>query len=108
MIFDVVAAVVFAAIGRLSHGESLAGLAATAWPFAVAAAVGSLVAGRRGGPWWVQGLLAWAITTFGGIGLRFAAGGGVQPGFVVVTAVVLAIFLLGWRALFHRRLTPSA
>ena len=34
-----------------------------------------------------------------GLLLRAVAGQGVQGGFVIVTGVVLAIFLLGWRVI---------
>jgi hypothetical protein len=33
-----------------------------------------------------------------GLLLRAVTGQGVQPSFVIVTSVVLAVFLLGWRA----------
>ncbi|MGC3995882.1 MAG: DUF3054 domain-containing protein [Propionicimonas sp.] len=106
--YDIVLVFLFAAIGRLSHGEDLSMLGATAWPFVMAATVGSLVATWREGRWWVQGLTVWAITVAGGTLLRFVSGAGVQPGFVVVTALTLALFLIGWRAVLRTQLTDSA
>lgn len=109
--FDVAAAVLFALIGRASHGAefSLAGIAQTAWPFVVAAAVGSLLASRfGGGQWWRQGLIAWLVTVAGGIALRLAGGETAQPGFVIVTGVVLAVMLLGWRAVVALRTRRTA
>lgn len=104
---DVVLVIAFAAIGRISHGETLspAELGSTAWPFVVAAIVGSLVATWRRGTWWVQGLTAWSITLVGGMLLRLASGASVALGFVAVTSLVLAVFLIGWRWLARRRLT---
>lgn len=98
--FDVAAAVVFAIVGRASHGSelSLAGIAQTAWPFAVAATAGSLLASRFGGDsWWRAGPIAWGVTVLGGIGLRLLGGETAQLPFVVVTAAVLALLLFGWR-----------
>jgi hypothetical protein len=102
--YDIVLVFLFAAIGRLSHGEDLAQLGLTAWPFIMASIVGSLVASWRDGSWLVQGLTAWVITTAGGMLLRFVSGGGVEPGFVAVAAAVLAVFLIGWRALLRKQL----
>ncbi len=98
---DVAAALVFAIIGRASHGSELSptGIWQTAWPFLVAAVAGSLLASRfGGGSWWLAGLIAWAVTALGGIGLRLLGGDTAQPAFVAVTAAVLAVLLLGWRA----------
>lgn len=104
---DVVLVVVFATIGRASHAEelTLAGIATTAWPFLVAVVVGSLL-GRRlgGGSWWRQGLVVWVVTVVGGVLLRLVGGATAAPGFVIVTSIVLAVFLIGWRGLARRRL----
>jgi hypothetical protein len=100
--FDVAAAIVFAIIGRASHGSelSLPGITQTAWPFVVAAIAGSLLASRFGGDsWWRAGLIAWAVTVLGGVGLRLLGGETAQLPFVVVTAAVLALLLIGWRAI---------
>jgi hypothetical protein len=102
--YDVVLVFLFTAIGRLSHAEGLAGLGATAWPFVTAAVVGSLVATWRRGPWWVQGLTAWAISTAGGVALRLVGGDTAAPTFILTTALILAAFLIGWRALLRRQL----
>jgi hypothetical protein len=40
----------------------------------------------------------WVGTLVGGMLLRAMTGGGVQVSFVLVAAVVLAVLLLGWRA----------
>ena len=108
---DVVCVLAFAAIGRLSHGEGLgpAGLVATAWPFLVGISLGQVLALVRRHPRSpTSGLLVWASAVVVGMVLRALTGGGVEPSFVVVTAVVLAAFLLGWRAVAQLRERHSA
>ena len=99
---DLVCVLVFAAVGRASHAEgvTLAGLAVTAWPFLAGALVGTAAAARRRRPGSLgSGLLVWLGTVLLGLLLRALTGAGVAASFVVVTAVVLAAFLLGWRGL---------
>ena len=101
---DLALVLAFAAIGRVSHGEDLGfgGLARTVWPFAAAwllAWVG-IVSFRRRRERCAGlgvGVRVWAVVVLVGLVLRHATGGGVQPSFVVVTAVALGVFLLGWR-----------
>jgi len=89
LVLDLVLVAVFAVIGRASHAESLdlAGIATTAWPFAVSVALGSVVASWRNWPWWVQGIFVWVVALVGGISL--------------------AVFLIGWRAILRKRLTTA-
>jgi FtsH-binding integral membrane protein len=101
---DLVLVVVFAAIGRVSHGEDLgpAGMARTAGPFVVGWLVGwvlvVLVPATRLRPRsLLAGVLVWVPTVVVGMLVRHALGDGVQTSFVVVTTIVLAVFLLGWR-----------
>ncbi len=101
---DLVLVVVFAAIGRVSHGEDLgvAGLAATAGPFAAGWLVGwalvALVPATRTAPRSLRaGVLVWVPAVVVGMLVRSAVGEGVQTSFVIVTTVVLAVLLLGWR-----------
>lgn len=92
--------VVFAAVGRASHGESaLDGLWVTAWTFLLALVVGWGVAFAWRAPLAPlrTGVPVWAVTVVGGMLLRGASGQGVQVAFVVVAAVVLLLFLVGWR-----------
>jgi hypothetical protein len=100
MAADGVAILAFATVGRLSHAEglSLPGVIGVAWPFLVGGAVGTL-AGRtwRRPQALSSGGWVWLGTVAGGMLLRWATGGGVQPSFVLVAGVVLAVFLLGWR-----------
>ncbi|HEY0239476.1 MAG TPA: DUF3054 domain-containing protein [Friedmanniella sp.] len=101
---DLLCVLVFAAIGRASHGEDLGplGLATTTWPFAAGWLVGEVlvlaVAAARARPLGLMaGVLVWLPTVVLGMVLRTVSGAGVQTSFVVVATVVLGLFLLGWR-----------
>jgi hypothetical protein len=104
LLVDVLLVVVFAAIGRASHDEANAvvGVLGTAWPFLVGTAVGWGVVrfARRAWPLDVgPGVTVWFATVLIGMVLRRAVGSGTAVSFVVVASLVLAAFLLGWRAL---------
>jgi hypothetical protein len=98
---DGVAILAFATVGRLSHGEGLSvpGVMGVAWPFLAGGAAGTLL-GRtwRRPAALTSGAWVWLGAVAGGMLLRWASGGGVQPSFVVVAGVVLAVLLIGWRA----------
>ncbi|MGN6332200.1 MAG: DUF3054 domain-containing protein [Motilibacteraceae bacterium] len=98
---DVVAVLVFAAVGRRSHeeGGSLAGVLATAWPFLAGTVVGWLLsrAWTRAGRLLPTGVTVWLSTVAVGMLLRRLTGHGTAASFVVVALVVLGAFLLGWR-----------
>jgi Protein of unknown function (DUF3054) len=98
---DACCVLVFVLIGRANHqaGESLAGIAGTAWPFLAGLAVGEAVtrAWRRPAAVIPVGAGIWAATVIGGQVLRVVAGQGTKPAFVAVSALFLALFLLGWR-----------
>jgi len=110
--FDVVLVFVFVVIGRRSHGErlTLLGTAETWWPFLVGLTVGWLVtrAWQRPLGVVVPGLPLWISTVVIGLLLRLATGHTAELPFVIVTIVVLAAFLVGWRALAagFRRIRP--
>ncbi|MFB2585168.1 DUF3054 domain-containing protein [Herbiconiux liukaitaii] len=101
-VVDVVLVLLFVAIGRGSHDESgaLLGFLTTAWPFLAGAAVGWLVARAWRHPFAVvrTGVVVWVAAVALGMLLRVASGQGVQLSFVIVTAIVLGVFLVGWRA----------
>lgn len=99
---DVVLVLVFVLIGRGSHGENvLAGLFQTSWPFLAGLVVGWLIclAWRRPSALWPTGVTVWAATTVLGMLLRVLSGQGIAVPFVIVATLVLAVFLLGWRAI---------
>lgn len=115
VVVDIVMVVLFAAVGRASHAEGLApvDVAGVAWPFLVGALVGWMllvvVVSRRS--WWLEGVVVWACTLVLGMMLRVISGGGIQVSFIIVAAIFLALFLVGWRgiaALVLRRRTPPA
>ena len=99
-VIDLVLLVVFVLTGRASHGEDLAGFVGTLLPFLAALQTGWLLrAGRPPLALLRSGVVIWATTVVVGMLLRGASGEGTALAFVVVTAVVLAAFFLGWRAL---------
>ncbi|WP_431806761.1 DUF3054 domain-containing protein [Microbacterium paraoxydans] len=104
LIVDAVLVLVFAAIGRASHQEDPAGFLLTAWPFLVALLLGYAVAlllpGRPRRPWSLAwGAVVWVVTVAGGMLVRVLSGDTAEVPFIVVAAIVLGLFLVGWRAL---------
>lgn len=99
---DAVAVLAFTLIGIASHDGSLvAAFGRVVWPFALAAAIGWAVtrAWRDPARVWPTGVLIWLVTAAGGLVLRGVSGQGLAWSFAMVTAVFLAITMLGWRAL---------
>lgn len=104
LIVDAVFVLIFAVIGRASHGEDPAGFLLTAWPFLVALLVGHVVAvllpGRPRRPWSVLwGTVVWIVTVAGGMLLRVLGGDTAEVPFIIVATLVLGVFLVGWRAI---------
>lgn len=102
LVADLVAVVVFAAIGRLNHAGSgdLWGLAATVAPFAVGLGAAWATPLVRADPSGLRaGVVALAGTVVGGLALRAGFTGSLPLSFAVVTLISLAVLLLGWRAL---------
>lgn len=117
-VIDVCCVLAFVAIGRASHhdGETIGGLASTAWPFLAGLAVGLLVtrAWRRPAAIVTAGLGAWLGTVAVGMLLRVVAGQGTAVAFIGVAVAFLGLFLLGWRGVaavaavaFQRGRPPS-
>jgi hypothetical protein len=102
LIADAVLVLVFVLIGRASHEENpVLGALVTYWPFLVALLAGWALARAWQNPLAVLrgGVPIWVTTVALGMLLRVLSGQGVQWSFVIVTSVVLAVFLLGWRAI---------
>jgi hypothetical protein len=96
---DVALVLVFVLIGRASHNENLLGTLNTLWPFVSGLAIGWIVTRAWRDPLsiaWI-GVGVWISTVVVGMLLRTLSGQGVQVSFIVVAAIVLGVFLLGWR-----------
>lgn len=100
---DVVLVILFAVIGRASHAEVLdvSGVWATAWPFLSGLAISWAATRAWRGPLGVvwPGLALWVGTVVIGMLLRLATGEGAAVPFIIVAAITLAVFLLGWRGI---------
>jgi hypothetical protein len=107
---DVVAVVLFVVIGRAAHhhGETVAGFASTAWPFAVGLGAGwALVVAmgrrqigivRRASPASLAAGGAVCVCTVAiGMALRVVAGQGTAPAFIAVATGFLGAVMLGGR-----------
>ena len=99
---DVLCVIVFCTIGRRSHSEGLtvAGIAATAWPFLVGTAVGWLLSRgwRHPAALVPSGVTVWLCTVVVGMAIRKLTSASVAPSFIVVASLSTALLLLGWRA----------
>jgi hypothetical protein len=96
--------VLFVAIGRREHerDSAIAGLIGTAAPFVIALAIAWLALRAWQRPTsWTTGVGIWAITLVVGMMLRnLVFGDGTATSFVIVATVFLALFLIGWRAIY--------
>lgn len=103
LVIDAALVVLFALLGMRSHhdGFSILALATVAWPFLAGTAIGWGIARawREPAAPLRTGLVVWLLAAGGGMVLRVATGGGFAWSFLAVTALVLAAFLIGWRAL---------
>ncbi len=103
VLLDCSCVLLFVIIGRASHtkGESLAGIASTAWPFLAGLAGGWLAARawRRPSGLWPAGVGAWLGTAGLGMVFRVVSGQGTAAAFIGVALAFLGMFLLGWRLL---------
>ena|ERR1700722_8541026 len=101
VLLDVCCVLAFVIIGRASHakGETLAGIASTAWPFLAGLAGGWLAARawRRPLALWPAGTGAWLGAVALGMILRVVYGQGTVFAFICVALTFLGLFLLGWR-----------
>lgn len=99
---DVASVLVFVAIGRSvhGHGDAIAGIVSTAWPFLT-----GLVAGWAASRAWRSparlvpaGVAAWLGAAALGMVVRVLAGQGTKFPFILVTLGFLGATMLGWRA----------
>ncbi|MSY29082.1 MAG: DUF3054 family protein [Actinobacteria bacterium] len=105
---DIIAVVLFVAIGRRNHDESTAidGIATVAAPFLIALAIAWITsrAWRTPGSWRTS-VIVWLITVFGGLELRhFVFDRGTATPFVIVATLVLGALIVGGRYVLNLRL----
>ncbi len=107
---DVLSVLVFVVIGRATHtkGDTVAGIASTAWPF-----LAGMVAGWLAGRAWKRptaivptGVAAWLGCAALGMTFRVIAGQGTAFAFILVALAFLGATMLGWRLAW--RLLASA
>lgn len=98
---DVLAVLAFTIVGRRSHAEGIdaLGVLSTATPFLLGLLIGWLgIRAWRAPLRLAVGLGVWAAVVVTGLGLRAALTHRLPSTFVLITAVSLALLLLGWRA----------
>ena len=104
-LFDVIAVAIFVGVGHLTHGDNAEFWKVTVLPFGLGLLAGWLVGVVRNfqSSSILFGVMVWGATVFFGIGLRSFFGGDTPFSFIAVTATVLGILLVGWRAVFAMR-----
>ncbi|MEN9504719.1 MAG: hypothetical protein RI958_645 [Actinomycetota bacterium] len=111
-LFDIVAVIVFVALGRRSHdegGNAAVETARVAAPFLIALAVGWVAARAWRRPTALTtGAIVWVVTVALGMVVRNVVfDRGTATSFVVVASLVTGVLLLCWRAvalaIAHRR-----
>lgn len=107
---DVVAIVVFVAIGRRNHdeGSTVDGIFTVAAPFLIALVIGWLVARAWARPVAPQtAFVIWPVTVAVGMLLRNVVfDRGTAVSFIIVATVVTGVFLVGWRLVAARAVDP--
>lgn len=102
LVGDLLVVLLFVAIGFVQHGTPLTSqnIVLVGWHFAVGVLLGHLAIRAWNAPFriWPHGVFVWAITLAAGMALRTLFSAGTEVSFVIVTAVVLAVGMLGWRA----------
>lgn len=103
LVADSLAILLFVAIGLMQHGSALttSSVGLVGWPFAIGMLLGHLAIRSWRSPFalWPHGVLIWAITIVAAMAIRTLLRAGTETSFVIVTAIVLAVFMLGWRAI---------
>ncbi|MCU1438486.1 MAG: rane protein [Naasia sp.] len=111
---DAALVVLFVLLGRSSHGEGPGGWVLTLLPFLAALQTGWLLRTGRPPASLVSGGIVGGTTVVLGLLLRVATGDTAAVPFIVLTALILTAFLLGWRGLalllarVRRRSVPRA
>ena len=102
LVGDLLVVLLFVAIGFVQHGTPLTSqnLLLVGWHFALGVLLGHLAIRAWRAPFriWPHGVFVWAITLATSMALRTLFSAGTEVSFVIVTAVVTAVGMLGWRA----------
>ena len=100
-ILDIACVLAFVTLGRHTHhhGDSLAGIWTTSWPFLAGLAAGLLAVRSWRSPMAIvpAGLGAWLGAAGLGMIIRVLAGQGTAVAFIFVALAFLGLFTLGWR-----------
>jgi hypothetical protein len=108
VILDLCCVMAFVMIGRAGHseGETIAGIAKTAWPFLSGLLIGWAVTRgwRRPSALAGTGVGIWLATVAAGMALRVVSGQGTAVTFILIALVFLGLVMLGWRAVAYRRM----
>jgi len=101
LLLDVAWIVVFAIIGRQSHGEgnALLGIIGVAWPFLVGYVVGAFALRLARAPRSLTRIIpVWLLTIVIGMAIRtIQKGRAPESAFIIVATIALAVGFVGWR-----------
>jgi hypothetical protein len=114
LLLDVAWIVLFAIIGRQSHGEGspLLGVIGVAWPFLVGYVVGAFAVRLARTPRSLARIIpVWLLTIVIGMAIRtIQKGRAPESAFIIVATIALAVGFIGWRlvaAAICRRRRPA-
>ena len=102
LVGDLLIVLLFVAMGLVQHGTPLTtqNIVLVGWHFALGVLLGHLAIRAWRAPFriWPHGVFVWAITLATAMALRTLFSAGTEMSFVIVTAAVTAVGMLGWRA----------
>ena len=102
LVGDLLVVLLFVAFGLIQHGTPLTtqNIFLVGWPFALGVLLGHLAIRAWRAPFrlWPHGVFVWAITVATTMALRTLFSAGTEVSFIIVTAAVTGVLMLGWRA----------
>ncbi|GAA1485741.1 DUF3054 domain-containing protein [Brachybacterium fresconis] len=102
LVGDLLVVILFVTIGFLQHGTPLTSqnIILVGWPFAVGVLLGHLAIRAWNAPFriWPHGVFVWAITLAASMAIRTLFSYGTEVSFIITTAIVTGVLMLGWRA----------
>ena len=103
LLLDVAWIVLFAVIGRQSHGEGspLVGVIGVAWPFLAGYVVGAFAVRLSRTPRSLTRIIpVWLLTIVIGMAIRtIQKGRAPETAFIIVATIALAVGFIGWRVI---------